>query len=109
VIEVTKFVQLLAKGNPKLVEPLFAPHLTWHTSEWDGAVAVRRAAINKITVIQYLSYSKQKLKSAKEAFEKKELPWKDLYHALRLAKEATRIANGIDVPPSSFLSVLSYI
>jgi RNA repair pathway DNA polymerase beta family len=107
-IEVGKFVELLGKGNPKLVEPLFASHLTWSAPEWEGAVAVRKTAINFNTVKQYLLYSQQKLKAAKEALQAKQAPWKDLYHALRLAKEANRLASGNDVRSILFLNMLLF-
>lgn len=39
--EVEKFAELLDKGNPKLIEPLFAKKLLWSTPEWDALLPVR--------------------------------------------------------------------
>jgi len=106
-VEVSKFAELLSKGNPKLVEPLYTERLCWTAPEWDLVQGIRRVALNLVTVKQYLAYSIQKLTSAKSPkvatkTQPATSPQKDLYHALRLAKEALLIASGkpVRLPPS---------
>ncbi|KAH3742857.1 hypothetical protein Pelo_15737 [Pelomyxa schiedti] len=89
VYDAGKYAELLMKGNPKVIEPLFAER-TFEFEEAGTAflLANRRAFLNKTTARQYISYAHNKL-----ATHAKSASSKDLYHALRLASEATRIVN----------------
>jgi predicted nucleotidyltransferase len=103
VYELGKYLELLAKGNPKVVEPLFASHLVWTTPLWLQIVdAFRPMVVNMTTVCQYLSFASFEYQSAVKKKEK--VPdatlkshGKPFYHAFRLTREAKRMLEGL--PP----------
>jgi len=89
--EIGHFAQLLAKGNPFMVESLFAEKNVYRTPHWEKLTAsIRNTTLNQRTVEQYLSYCKHQWKR----HEKKPLPGKRLYHIVRLLYEALNIIEG---------------
>lgn len=65
VYELGKYVELVLKGNPKVVEPLFATHYTFTTPTWDRVAAfLRPLVINRTTVAQYTSFASFEMKDA---------------------------------------------
>lgn len=65
VYELGKYVELVLKGNPKVVEPLFATHFTYTTPTWDRVAAfLRPLVINRTTVAQYTSFASFEMKDA---------------------------------------------
>lgn len=103
--EIGKYVELVAKGNPKVVEPLFANHFVYVTPLWEKLREVfRPMVVNKLTVAQYTSFASFELHEAekkKKAAKATEVTLashgKPLYHGLRLAREAKRMQQGL--PP----------
>lgn len=119
--ELGMYIELLAKGNPKVVEPLYAPSYRWTTPLWDRVVTeFRPLVLNQCTISAYLSFASfeyhtavKKLKSTAAATPDAQqsqanatpsttdlattnlaAAGKPLYHALRLTREAQRMLNG---------------
>jgi hypothetical protein len=44
IVEVNKYAELLMKGNPKVIEPLFTKHLAWWSDEWRAIDAIKQYA-----------------------------------------------------------------
>jgi len=102
--EIGKYAELVAKGNPKVVEPLFANHFVYVTPLWEKLVQLfRPMVINKLTVLNYSSFASFEVQDAvKKKAKAKETATlashgKPLYHGLRLAREAKRMIQGL--PP----------
>lgn len=91
IYEVNKYAELLIKGNPKVIEPLFTKHLAWCSEEWEAIAAIRHLAINKQTILQYKSFGKQQLRAAMEDHERVS---KKFYHSKRLYLEALAMLEG---------------
>lgn len=96
--EAAKYCALLLKGNPKVVEPIFAAV----TGDAENFVApefaalaerCRGALLTRTTLRQYVGYARVKLHALRGAKTEAEAR-KAAYHALRLAWEARRIALG---------------
>lgn len=65
VYELGKYVELVLKGNPKVVEPLFATHYTFTTPTWERVASfLRPLVINRTTVAQYTSFASFEMKDA---------------------------------------------
>lgn len=65
VYELGKYIELVLKGNPKVVEPLFATHFTYTTPTWERvAQFLRPLVINRNTVAQYTSFASFEMKDA---------------------------------------------
>lgn len=96
-LELSKYAELLVKGNPKLVEPLYATHFLWSTEEWNALLTARSQALNQTTVAQYLSFSRQKIHSIEKDDDSFPSKCKQLYHAFRLALEAFNIVQNLPV------------
>ena len=100
--ELSYYCQLLLKGNPKLVEPIFlSNHLIYRHPLWDSLRDRGSSAVLTPTVLQqYIAFAFNQLSSAKQQTAAGRSA-KSLYHALRLAYEAARISAG--QPPAVFL------
>lgn len=85
--EVGKFLEVLAKGSPNLVEALWIPK-AWFTEEWSIVLKARSASLNKYSVFIYARFA--------DGFWKKYVPGehKKLYQAYRCLKEAESILEG---------------
>jgi hypothetical protein len=100
--ELGKYIELLAKGNPKVIEPLFSPTFLYRTDKWLQLVAhFKPRVINKFSARQYVSFASFELHEAKKKSSAESDPSKalsaaskPLYHGLRLAKEARAIIEG---------------
>lgn len=88
--EAAKYCELLLKGNPKVVEPLFAEHFTWQSEEWRELKKLRHHLMTRVTVDQYVSYALSQLGDYVKGRGAKP-PAKKFYHAFRLMQEARRI------------------
>lgn len=77
------------KGNPKLIEPLFTEHLCIQNEDWKKLKQVRDCIFSQVTINQYVGYSASKLGDYEKG---KGEGVKNLYHTLRLIREAKRIA-----------------
>jgi len=89
--EFTKFIKLVLKGNPKLIEPLFCNHYCYKSEEYIKSFDNNTGFLSIHTLDQYVSYSRGKV------MEWKKNPGKDiknLYHAIRLISEAKRMVEG---------------
>lgn len=90
--EVHTFCQLVLKGNPKVIEPLFQSRLCyWEQGGlWDELIDMRSNFLTSTVIAQYVGFAKSQLHDSsrgKGNFSKK------YYHALRLVHEAIRISN----------------
>ncbi|KAL6058512.1 hypothetical protein QOT17_014784 [Balamuthia mandrillaris] len=92
IYEVSKYAELLLKGNPKVIEPLFAKHNCWTHPLWHLLQNKREAFLTQTTLAQYVKYSRSQLHDAKELSGQPK--HKKLCHALRLMREAYRISRG---------------
>jgi predicted nucleotidyltransferase len=92
IYEVDKFCKLLAKGNPKVIEPLFAEHLCFCSQEWETLKTLKSLAITQTTVTQYVGYALGKISDYKKGTGQDAN--KNFYHAIRLLKEAKRMVEG---------------
>eukprot|EP00727_Mastigamoeba_balamuthi_P009272 m51a1_g4968 hypothetical protein (497) ;mRNA; r:389804-391537 len=92
--EARTYARLLLKGNPKVVEPLFSDKMCWRAPMFEELVSKRGVFLNKVTLRQYLGYAEEKLRNASKPETEKNVPKKQMYHALRLSFEAQRICNG---------------
>jgi len=88
--EAAKYCELLLKGNPKVVEPLFAEHYRWESEEWQELKKLRHHLMTQVTVNQYVSYSLSQLGDYLKGKGDKP-PAKRFYQALRLMQEAHHI------------------
>jgi hypothetical protein len=93
IYELGTFCELLLKGNPKVIEPVFTTKTSWSTEEWQGLVARRATLLNQVTVQQYTGFATSALKDAQHNKGTQSKKW---YHALRLFSEAERIARGLE-------------
>eukprot|EP01132_Coremiostelium_polycephalum_P000840 gene840-1047_t len=60
--EVSKFCELILKGNPKLVEPLFSTKYCYKSSQWLNVLYENRMKfITESVIYHYISYSKTQL------------------------------------------------
>eukprot|EP01133_Synstelium_polycarpum_P016159 gene16159-19231_t len=113
--EIGKFCELLLKGNPKLVEPLFSERLAYLSPLWRELYDVRHSFVSQMVIYHYISYSKTQLGDARRATDEKKglkqqtaqrdtngneglsnnhSPNKKLYHTVRLLHEVMRMLNG---------------
>ena len=101
--ELTHYCQLLLKGNPKLVEPVFLDHgPIFRHALWERLRdAAGPAVLNGTVLQQYLSFAFSQLGDRAKKGGAASKNSKRLYHALRLASEAQRIASGL--PPRVYL------
>lgn len=95
--ELETFLSLLTKGNPKVIEPLFAPEETcWKLKAIEPLMKrARECVLSQNTMKHYLKYAR-----AQKGDDHVETPPKKRYHSLRLVQEAARIARG--EPPVVF-------
>ncbi|GAM18210.1 hypothetical protein SAMD00019534_013850 [Acytostelium subglobosum LB1] len=107
--EMERFAQLLLKGNPKLIEPLFTERNCYMSEEWLKLRAMRHSFVSQQVIHHYVSYSKAQLGDAKRAAADRDaghnkdiglsnnhLPSKKLYHTVRLLHETLRMLDGGD-------------
>ena len=88
--EVEKYLLLLEKGNPKVIEPIFTSHLIWKSEDFRELLEiVQPFVLSKHTLTQYRHYAKS------QKGDNEETPPKKRYHSIRLALEANRIARGL--------------
>ena len=101
--EVGKFCRLLLKGNPTMVEMLFAEIVldkkeTAHNDIWEALVAYRKKFLTKQTVRQYLGYIQGQLHRLENKLSLHTTggQWntKWAYHMLRLSWDLFRIIEG---------------
>ena len=96
--EVGKFCNLLMKGNPGVVEMLFADHLTYNHKFWTSLRAFRQDFLTAVAVKQYLGYAQGQLRRLREAKKLRttggRYNTKWAYHLMRLVGDALRIARG---------------
>jgi len=118
--EAEKFCELIYKGNPKLIEPLFSNYLCYQSNDWLDLIKDRKRFISLSAIRHYLSYAKFTLMDAIKIKEqsdkqKKQQPQqeesvstllnnlslssnhshhKKLYHTLRILLEANRMIEG---------------
>lgn len=97
--EVTKFCDLLMKGNPGIIEMLYTDKLEYSTPEWETIKAERKRFLSKQVVTQYLGYARgqlhkldlgQSLHTKGGKFSEK---W--AYHAYRLMLDCNKILDGL--------------
>ena len=89
--ELETYIELLEKGNPKVVEPIFTNHLIWKDPRLAALLsAARRCCLSQHTLTQYRHYAKSQKGDDAETLPKKR------YHSLRLAFEGARIAEGLE-------------
>ncbi|EGG17976.1 hypothetical protein DFA_06642 [Cavenderia fasciculata] len=69
--ELSKFCELLLKGNPKLVEPLFTERNCYISQKWEQLRSIRHSFISQLVISHYVSYSKSQLGDAKKAQNEK--------------------------------------
>jgi len=110
--ELGMYIELLAKGNPKVVEPLYAPSFRWTSPLWESVTReFRPLVLNQVTISAYLSFASFEYHTAVKMLNKTTTATTDaeqspktsanlaangkpLYHALRLTREAQRMLNG---------------
>lgn len=96
--EIGKFVQLLLKGNPGLVEMLFTTAWQATTPMWEALRLHRHTLINRATLGQYLGYCDSQLRRLQKGTRLHtaggEYNTKWAYHLLRVAMNAELIARG---------------
>lgn len=96
--EIGKFAELLIKGNPGIVEMLFTKRDFIDSPAWRQLYAERKKFLSGRCVNQYLGYiDGQMTRFRKNAYlhtKSGEATEKWCYHMLRLAKDASRIAQG---------------
>ena len=90
--EAHTFCELLLKGNPKVIEPLFQTHLChWEPGcAWAELVANRHIFLNSTVIQQYKGFASSQLHDSSRGKGK---ATKKYYHALRLLREAKRMTN----------------
>jgi len=107
--EAGHFAMLLAKGNPFIVESLFATKHVHTTPYWEKLRGLRQTVLNQRTVDQYLSYCKNQI----IRHEKKPLPGKRVYHIIRMLYEALHIIEGrtpvVCFPPGPELELMKKV
>ncbi|KYR01273.1 hypothetical protein DLAC_02396 [Tieghemostelium lacteum] len=99
--EAERFCELLYKGNPKLVEPLFVNHYCYTAPEWLEIYRQRQKFISQSVCYHYISYSKSQLGDARKAdtsensnLNSNHSQFKKLYHTIRLLEETKRMLKG---------------
>ena len=90
--EVHTFCELLLKGNPKVIEPLFQSRLChWEKDGfWEELLQMKEQFLTSTVLEQYVGFAKSQLYDSTRG---KGVVTKKYYHALRLLREAKRIAN----------------
>lgn len=96
--EVDKFVDLLLKGNPNIVECLFTRYEVWQALIFTGIKLQAREFLTEQTVKHYTGYARSqlaRLKNGKSLHTSgSEYNTKWAYHVVRLLKDAQRIRVG---------------
>lgn len=99
--EVGKFAQLLAKGNPGVVECLFTNRFYTATEEWEELLLHKKKFLTQVAVKQYLGYAQGQLRRLLKHAGTAGLHTKGgqynekwAYHAIRLMGDCERIARG---------------
>lgn len=81
--------QLILKGNPKVIEPLFQDHLCKSNGEWWTQLRnIRDLSLTETTARQYLGFASSQLHDSQKGRGKSS---KKFYHALRLLYETQSI------------------
>lgn len=90
--EVHTFCELLIKGNPKVIEPLFQTKLCYfdENSRWSELIENKMKFINANVIKQYISFAKSQLFDSSKG---KGTATKKYYHAFRLLLETKRMLN----------------
>jgi len=94
--EASTFAHLLLQGNPFAIESLFARcdhsnSANWYKSgAWEWLEKHRKSFLTQRAVDEYLNYIRNYL----DIHRKSALPWKRLYHTLRLLLELNLIVQG---------------
>lgn len=99
--EVQKFSLLLIKGNPGILECLWTEKLYVSSPEWERLRKIRDKFLSEEAIHQYLGYMGGQYKRLVASNGQKglhtrggKLSEKWVYHILRLAEDAKRIAKG---------------
>lgn len=96
--EIGKFCALLMKGNPAILEMLYTDRMCIETEAWLRLKKIRDKFLSAEAVHQYLGYMNgqlQRLRKGQSLHTKGgEQNEKWMYHILRLAGDAKRIAQG---------------
>ncbi|KAK5581469.1 hypothetical protein RB653_001502 [Dictyostelium firmibasis] len=69
--EVERFCELLYKGNPKLIEPMFTSRFCYRSPIWEQLILNRKELISQSVIQHYLSYSKSQMGDASKLIFKK--------------------------------------
>lgn len=85
--ELKRYLELILKGNPKVIEPLWAEHFSFFDNIWKSFEKDRKIVLSQQTIEQYVGYARGKIHNWKKG---KGTETKNLYHAMRLIKEAHR-------------------
>jgi predicted nucleotidyltransferase len=85
--EVKRYCELLLKGNPKVIEPLFTDHLCWQSEEWLTLKMQGKNFLTQVTCKQYVKFAQSQIFAPEPTA-------KQFYHAIRLLTEAERIVLG---------------
>ena len=86
-----KLCQLILKGNPKIVESIFADRLSYQSPIWKSLRDLGHYFHTQNTVEQYLGYAHAQIKDVERGVGKAQDYGKKYCHALRLLSEAARI------------------
>ena len=96
--EITKFLSLLAKGNPGVTECLFTEKMVFETDVWLELKQMRNMFLNQNTVNQYVGYARGQLSRLKNGTylhtTSGKVNEKWMYHLSRLLIDAERICDG---------------
>lgn len=96
--EVRLFASLVNKGSPNAIESLFCDRMIHVTAAWENLRAIRHRFVTQRCVRNYVGYGQGQLKkylagrTLHTAGGKPGEKW--LYHVVRLAKQAVRLAEG---------------
>ncbi|KAM9967369.1 hypothetical protein ACTFIW_001453 [Dictyostelium discoideum] len=72
--EVERFCELLYKGNPKLIEPMFTTRFCYKSPIWEQLFLNRKELISQSAIQHYLSYSKSQMGDASKLIFKNGSP-----------------------------------
>jgi predicted nucleotidyltransferase len=96
--EVRRFAELLHSGTPAAIESLFSEVMIHMTTPWMRLREIRERFVTKECVHKYVQYGQGQLKkylASKSVHTTGGKPGeKWLYHVLRLAKQAVKLAEG---------------
>lgn len=96
--EVRRFAEMLNEGTPAAIESMFCDRMIHVTPPWEALRLIRHRFVTQKCVKKYIDYGKGQLNKylkGEAVHSKGGKPGeKWLYHVVRLAKQAVRIAEG---------------